>query len=42
MEPNKSKMPLEAIQLYNEFIHGGMSRRDFMGALQKFAVGGLT
>jgi carboxymethylenebutenolidase len=38
----KQKLPLEAIQLYNVFIHGGMSRRDFMAGLQKFAVGGLT
>lgn len=42
MEPTKSKVPLEAVQLYNVFIHGGMSRRDFMGGLQKFAIGGLT
>jgi carboxymethylenebutenolidase len=38
----KRKIPLEAIQLYNDFIHGGMSRRDFIEKLQKFAVGGLT
>jgi carboxymethylenebutenolidase len=42
MEPTKSKLPLEAVQLYNTFIHGGMSRRDFMNSLQKFTVGGLT
>ncbi len=42
MEPTKSKLPLEAVQLYNTFIHGGMSRRDFMNSLQKYAVGGLT
>lgn len=42
MEPTKSKLPLEAVQLYNVFIHGGMSRREFMNGLQKFAIGGLT
>jgi len=42
MEPTKSKLPAEAIQLYNVFIHGGMSRREFMDGLKKFAVGGLT
>jgi carboxymethylenebutenolidase len=38
----KKKLPVEAIQLYNDFIHGGMSRRSFMDGLQKLAVGGLT
>jgi len=42
MEPKKSTLPLEAVQLYNVFIHGGMSRRDFMEGLQKFTIGGLT
>lgn len=38
----KLKVPAEAIQLYNLFIHGEMSRRDFMSGLQQFAVGGVT
>jgi carboxymethylenebutenolidase len=42
MELTKPKLPLEAIQLYNVAIHGGMSRRDFMDGVKKFAVGGLT
>ena len=42
MEPTKSKIPSEAVALYNVFIHGGMSRRDFIEGLQKLAVGGLT
>src|ERR1041384_1319472 len=42
MQPTKSKLPGEAIQLYNLFIHGEISRRDFMAGVQKFAVGGLT
>jgi carboxymethylenebutenolidase len=35
-------MPAEAVQLYNLFIHGNISRRAFMNGVQKFAVGGLT
>lgn len=42
MESTKSKLPSGAIELYNLFIHGEISRRDFMEGLQKFAVGGLT
>jgi carboxymethylenebutenolidase len=42
MQPAKPKLPLEAIQLYNLFIHGEISRRDFMEGVQRFAVGGLT
>ena len=36
------KLPREAVQLYNLFIHGEISRRDFMDGVQRFAVGGLT
>lgn len=39
---SKSKMPSEAVELYNLFIHGVISRRTFMDGLQKFATGGLT
>jgi carboxymethylenebutenolidase len=42
MEPTKSKLPGGAIELYNLFIHGEISRRDFMDGVQRFAVGGLT
>jgi len=42
MESKNPKIPLEAIQLYNLFIHGEITRRDFMDGLQRFAVGGLT
>lgn len=42
MEPTKPKLPGEAIQLYNLFIHGEISRRDFMDGVQRFAIGGLT
>src|SRR5580704_9346721 len=42
MEPTKPKLPIEAVQLYNLFIHGDMSRRDFMEGMQRLAVGGLA
>ena len=42
MEPTRPKLPKEAIQLYNLFIHGNISRRDFMDGVQRFAVGGLA
>jgi len=42
MESKNPKIPLEAIQLYNLFIHGEITRRDFMDGLQRFAIGGLT
>jgi len=42
MEPRKPKLPIEAVQLYNEFIHGHISRREFFEGAKKFAVGGLA
>src|ERR1700690_625344 len=42
MEPTKPKLPSEAVELYNLFIHGVISRRAFMDGVQKFAVGGLA
>src|SRR5579871_3035025 len=42
MDQSRPKMPKEAIQLYNLFIHGEISRRAFMDGVKKFAVGGLT
>ena len=42
MEPTRPKLPSEAIELYNLFIHGEISRRDFMDGVQRFAIGGLT
>ncbi len=42
MDPARPKLPKEAIQLYNLFIHGRISRRAFMEGVQKFAIGGLT
>jgi carboxymethylenebutenolidase len=42
MDSKKAKLPAEAIELYNVYIHGGMSRREFLDGARKFAVGGLT
>jgi carboxymethylenebutenolidase len=42
MEPTRPKLPSEAIELYNKFIHGGMSRRAFMDGVQRLAIGGLA
>ena len=42
MEPTKPKLPSEAVELYNLFIHGEISRRAFMDGVQRFAVGGLA
>lgn len=42
MEPTKPKLPFEAIELYNQFIHGEISRRAFMDGISRFAVGGLA
>ena len=42
MEPRKSRIPAEAVDLYNRYIHGELSRRDFFSGVGRFAVGGLT
>src|ERR1700676_2848303 len=42
MEPSRPKLPAEAVQLYNLFIHGEISRRDFMDGISRYAVGGLA
>ena len=42
VKATRPKMPGEAIELYNLFIHGVISRRAFMDGVQRFAVGGLT
>jgi carboxymethylenebutenolidase len=42
MEPKQPKLPSEAVELYNLFIHGVISRRAFLDGVQKFAVGGLA
>src|SRR6201981_313974 len=42
MDPVRPKLPSGAIALYNLFIHGEISRRDFMDGVQRFAIGGLA
>jgi carboxymethylenebutenolidase len=42
METGKPKLPAEAVELYNLFIHGVISRRAFLEGVAKYAVGGLT
>lgn len=36
------KLPQPLIDMYNVYIHGGMTRREFVDASKRFAVGGLT
>jgi carboxymethylenebutenolidase len=42
MQPERPKLPNEAIELYNLYIHGHISRRDFLDGVKRFAVGGLA
>jgi carboxymethylenebutenolidase len=43
MERMKSSaIPQEVINLYNRYLHGAISRRQFFDGAGKFAVGGLT
>src|SRR6187401_2372876 len=43
MERKKaSDYPQELLDLFHEYQHGDISRRDFMERARKFAVGGLT
>src|SRR5499426_4441728 len=36
------KIPAEAVELYNRFIHGEIDRRAFLRGAERFAVTGLT
>ena len=42
MESQTPKVPREAVQLYDEFIHGHINRRAFLDGVTKYAVGGLA
>ncbi len=42
MEKQKPKIPAEAIELYNKYIHGEISRRDFLEGAKHFATAGLA
>src|SRR4051794_40949858 len=37
-----SDFPQELLNLFNGYVHGGVSRRQFLDRAQKFAVGGVT
>lgn len=37
----KRTVPVEAIEIYNQYIHGEISRRSFLSRVKKFAVAGL-
>src|SRR5437870_7041069 len=43
MERKKaSDFPQELLNLYDGYVHGGISRRQFLDRAQRFAVGGVT
>lgn len=43
MERKKaSDFPQELLDLFDGYVHAGLSRRDFLDGAQKFAVGGVT
>jgi carboxymethylenebutenolidase len=42
MESQTPKVPREAVQLYDEFIHGHINRRAFLDGVARYAVGGLA
>jgi len=43
MERKKATdFPQELLELFDTYVHGEISRRDFLNKAQKFAVGGLT
>ena len=37
-----SDFPQELLNLFDLYVHGGMSRRAFLDGAQKFAVGGVS
>ena len=37
-----SEFPQELLNLFDEYVHGGISRRNFLDGAQRFAVGGVT
>jgi carboxymethylenebutenolidase len=41
-EQARVKIPAEAVELYTRYIHGEVSRRDFLDGVKRFAVAGLT
>ena len=37
-----SDFPQDLLNLFDRYVHGDISRRDFLERAQKFAIGGLT
>ena len=42
MHSERPKLPTEAIELYNRYIHGEIGRRAFLNGVKRFAVAGLA
>lgn len=42
MSELKPPVPREAIELYNQYVHGELSRRDFFDGITRIAVGGVA
>ena len=42
MEQQTTKMPVEAILLYNDYIHGEISRREFIDGAKRLALTGVA
>src|SRR5207237_2410417 len=42
MAQERKKIPAEAVELYTRYIHGEVSRRDFLDGVKRYAVAGLT
>ena len=42
MSRERRTVPPEAVELYTQYVHGEISRRDFLNGTKKFAVAGLT
>ena len=38
----KRTVPFEAVEIYNQYIHGEISRRKFLSGVKKFAAAGLS
>ena len=41
-EKERRTVPVEAIELYNQYVHGEISRRTFLNRAKQFVVAGLT
>ena len=41
-EKERRTVPPEAVDLYNQYVHGEISRRSFLNGAKKFAVAGLS